>query len=331
MFYQKCKVYNDGSHYIALPHATRPGLRKHPKPPEEIITVAAKIDGKTDIVNKEDDTLNNEKSAYKSINDTNQVRLLTKKELFDELYEECKDKRKREKISFIISRMAQYFKSEKEARTFVDINLERKQRNLICRKVRLYRKARLQPWNYFCTFTYDNAKHTEESFRKKLSDTFKKMCHRRGWKYIGVWERSAEKQRLHFHGMFYIPDGQMVGELFEVKDYSPKLGKVQKTVQNSYFNERFGRSDFEAITSPHALDDTIGYILKYIQKSDTKIVYSRSLPQFFVSDVDENDVICTMGQYDQKLLLFDSFKCWDEGCLVGQVSKEVIDQMPKAD
>ena len=64
----------------------------------------------------------------------------------------------------------------------------------------------------------------------------------------------------------------MVGVLFEVTDYSPKRGKVQKTVQNTYFNGRFGRSDFEAITHPHALDDTIGYILKYIQKSDTKIV-----------------------------------------------------------
>ena len=86
------------------------------------------------------------------------MRLLTKKELFDKLYEECKDKRKREKISFIISRMAQYFKTEKEARVFVEINIERKQRNLICRKVRLYRKARLQPWNYFCTSTRTGAK-----------------------------------------------------------------------------------------------------------------------------------------------------------------------------
>lgn len=181
-------------------------------------------------------------SPYKSINNIKQVRLLTKKELFDELYEECKDKRKREKISFIVSRMAQYFKTEKEARVFVEINIERKQRNLICRKVRLYRKARLQPWKFFCAFTYDNAKHTEESFRKKLADTFKKMCYRRGWKYIGVWERSEEKERLHFHGLFYIPDGQMVGELFEVKDYSPKRGKVQKTVQNTYFNKDSGET-----------------------------------------------------------------------------------------
>ena len=305
MFYPQCKIYNDGGHFIALPHTTRPGLRKRPKPPEELIAVAEKIDDKTDVTKAKNNAIESNKPVNKSINNIKRVRLLTKKELFDELYEDCKDKRKREKISFIVSRMVQYFKSEKETRTFVEINLERKQRNLICRKVRLYRKARLQPWNFFCTFTYDNAKHTEESFRKKLADTFKKMCYRRGWKYIGVWE------------------------LFGVKDYSPKRGKVQKTVQNTYFNERFGRSDFEAITSPHALDDTIGYILKYIQKSDTKIVYSRNLPQFFVSDVDEDDVLCTMGQYDQKLLLFDSFRCWNEGCLVGQVSKEVIDQMPK--
>ena len=330
MFYPQCKIYNDGGHFIALPHTTRPGLRKRPKPTEDLIAVAEKLDDKTDVTNAENNEIEDNKPVNKSINDIKRVRLLTKKELFDELYEDCKDKRKREKISFIVSRMVQYFKSEKETRTFVEINLERKQRNLICRKVRLYRKARLQSWNFFCTFTYDNAKHTEESFRKKLADTFKKMCYRRGWKYIGVWERSAEKERLHFHGLFYVPDGQMVGELFEVKDYSQKRGKVQKTVQNTYFNERFGRSDFEAITSPHAIDDTIGYILKYIQKSDTKIVYSRNLPQFFVSDVDEDDVLCTMGQYDQKLLLFDSFKCWDEGCLVGQVSKEAIDQMPKS-
>ena len=101
--------------------------------------------------------------------------------------------KKRKRKAFIVSKMTPYFNSEKEARQFVEDNFARQLRNLICRKTRLYRKARLQTWNYFCTFTYDSAKHTEESFRKKLSDTFKKMCYRRGWKYIGVWERSVEK------------------------------------------------------------------------------------------------------------------------------------------
>lgn len=53
-------------------------------------------------------------SPYKSINDIKRVRLLTKKELFIELYEECKDKRKRERISFIVSRITQYLSVKKK-------------------------------------------------------------------------------------------------------------------------------------------------------------------------------------------------------------------------
>ena len=59
-------------------------------------------------------------------------------------------------------------------------------------------------------------------------------------------------------------------------------------------------------------------------------MYSRNLPQYFVSDIMDDDVLCTIGQKDRKLLLFDSFTCWDEGCFVGKVSPEVIAQMPKA-
>ena len=38
MAYGECKIYNDGSHYIAIPHTTRPS-RKRPKAPEEEIEV----------------------------------------------------------------------------------------------------------------------------------------------------------------------------------------------------------------------------------------------------------------------------------------------------
>lgn len=330
MYYPKCKIYNDGGHFITIPPTTRPFLRKRPKPLEKLIAVVDKNDDSEAISDKENCEAKDEKSVNKPINNIKGVRLLTKKELFNELYEESSKMKKRERKAFIVSKMTPYFNSEKEARQFVEDNFARQLRNLICRKTRLYRKARLQTWNYFCTFTYDSAKHTEESFRKKLSDTFKKMCYRRGWKYIGVWERSVEKERLHFHGLFYIPDGQMIGDLVEVQDYSVKTEKVQKTVQNTYFNERFGRSDFEAIQSVYSLDSSIRYILKYIEKCGARIVYSRKLPQYFVSDIMDDDVLCTIGQEDRKLLLFDSFTCWDEGCLVGQVSKEVIDQMPKA-
>ena len=335
MPYAKCKIYSDGGHYIAIPPTTRP---KSPKRyhPEELIEVednAQKGQLNTDnctakqpIVAQNDTT---EEMPVDENRRTNPTRKMTRKQLFNELYAESSKMKKRERKSFIKNKMTPYFDSEKEARQFVEDNFARQLRNLICRKTRLYRKARLQTWNYFCTFTYDSAKHTEESFRKKLSDTFKKMCYRRGWKYIGVWERSVEKERLHFHGLFYIPDGQMIGELVEVQDYSVKT-KLQKTVQNTYFNERFGRSDFEAIHGIYSLDSSIRYILKYIEKGGSKIVYSRNLPQYFVSDIMDDDVCCTIGQEDRKLLLFDSFSCWDEGCLVGKVSPEVIAQMPKA-
>ena len=39
MPYPKCKIYSDGSHYIAIPHTTRP-YKPRRKPKEEVITVS---------------------------------------------------------------------------------------------------------------------------------------------------------------------------------------------------------------------------------------------------------------------------------------------------
>ena len=36
-----------------------------------------------------------------------------------------------------------------------------------------------------------------------------------------------------------------------------------------------------------------------------------------------------LGEENKKLLLYDDFGCWDEGCYMGKVSREVIAQMPK--
>ena len=67
-----------------------------------------------------------------------------------------------------------------------------------------------------------------------------------------------------------------------------------------------------------------------MEKSGERIVYSKGIATYFVSDIMDEDVVCTIGNEDKKLLLFDDFNCWDEGVLIGKVSKEVIDQMPKA-
>lgn len=63
------------------------------------------------------------------------------------------------------------------------------------------------------------------------------------------------------------------------------------------------------------LDDAVGYITKYIEKTGEKIVYSRGLPQFFIADVLDDAIVCPLTPDEKKFVLFDNFECFDEGCL----------------
>jgi hypothetical protein len=120
----------------------------------------------------------------------------------------------------------------------------------------------------------------------------------------------------------------MKGELVECRDYSTKNRRMQTTFQNSYFTERFGRNDFEPIDTVD-LASTASYLLKYIEKSGERIVYSKGVKTFFLSDIMEEDVVCTIGYEDRKLLLFDDFSCFDDGVYIGEASPETIKQMRK--
>lgn len=148
---------------------------------------------------------------------------------------------------------------------------------------------------------------------------------------MGVWERAPKTKRLHFHGLFNIPNVQSVGELIEVKDYDTKGHKMQLSYQSTYFNKRFGRSDFKLIDEDERrLGNALAYLMKYIEKTSEKIVYSKNLPQYFISDILEDDIVCRIGQEEKKLLLFDDFMCLDEGVVMGKVCPEVIEQMRKS-
>lgn len=250
-----------------------------------------------------------------------------KKQEFEKVYKENLNKPKKEKKEILENELSKHFENKKQSKEYVERNLERKKRNSIIRRTRLARKVNLQEWNYFCTFTYDDNKLNEEEFRKKLSNCFKKLSYRKKWKYIGVWERSPVNKRLHFHGLFYIPT--MIGTLEEIRDYSTKKHQMQVAHQNTYFLERFGRNDFKSIESKEHVNESKNYLMKYIEKTNEKIVYSKGLPTYFVSDILEKDVICNIGQENRKILLFDNFTCLDEGLVVGKVSKETIEQMPK--
>lgn len=340
MPYGETKVYFDGSHYIAIPHTTRPAKPRRIRKEEEIEVAVSPETADNDVENSpiDEQTVADENTSatgenLPSATDEKPVRTrkTTRKELFDELYQKCLTMKKKERRECLINGMLPYFKTREDTEKYIDVNLERKLRNLISRRIRMCRKANLQQFNYFCTFTYDDKKHTGTTFKRRLKETLSNFYSRKGWKYIGVWERSPKKRRLHFHGIFYIPDGTMPGFMFEDNTYSFSEHKRQITIQNMYFADRFGRNDFEKIAHRSRLGDAMAYILKYIEKSGERIVYSKGLPQFFISDIMDEDVICTIGMEDQKLLLFDDFSCWDEGCYMGKVSPEVIAQMRPSD
>lgn len=245
-----------------------------------------------------------------------------------EILESKKDKFKNEKIKETIEEIDKEINDIEKSKEIVKKVLDKEKRNRIVRLTRLYRKVNLQQWTHFCTFTYDCEKLNEEEFKKKLLNCLRHLSSRKGWKYIGVWERSPINQRLHFHGIFVIP--KMIGEIIETKDYSTKTHKMQITYQNTFFLERFGRNDFREIENNSLVYQAVSYILKYIRKTGEKVIYSKHLQTYFVSDILEKDVVCKIGQEDRKLLLFDDFLCIDEGVVMGKVSPEVIKEMPKS-
>ena len=292
MPYKASKIYYDGSHYIAVPKENFPSRKCG-------------------------------KAARKSNTQTDSV-----KAKFEAAYAESQVLPKRERKQHIAEKLQDDFATAEEAKEYVRRQTERKRNNTCKRYTRLWRKVYLQgKWDYFVTFTYDNDKHTEESFRQSLRNTLKHLVSRKGWKYIGVWERSAS-ERLHFHGIFYIPEHAMIGELKQVSDYSTKQHRMQTTYQNTHFSRRFGRNDFKAIDKNEVIE-SVRYLLKYIEKSGERLVYGGDLPTYFKSDITDEDIVCPTGVDGKKMLLYDDFNCWEDGCLVGKVSPETISRLPK--
>lgn len=119
----------------------------------------------------------------------------------------------------------------------------------------------------------------------------------------------------------------MPGKLEESKEYSVRLHKVQKTLQNSHFLDRFGKNDFSPIDENKDLASSMIYLTKYLEKTGEKIVFSRGLPTYFQSDILDEDVLCRCGNGEKKLVLYDKFSCIDEGEIIGEVSKETIAKM----
>lgn len=349
MAFAETKVYYDGSHYIAIPHTEKPPSKRPKKINLDDITPIKRQDDKSPEplgsgplpVQEKNGKLPLEilaeapkEQAKPPQPEKPKVQISdsvhTKKDLFNELYMRYISLPYKEREASILKDMSAFFPNDKHLDDYVKTNLEKKKRNLIARRVRLARKVYLQDFNYFVTLTYDDKLHTEESFKKKLKTCLRHLSERKDWKYICVWERSPKKQRLHLHGLFSIPDGTMPGMMIDKEDYNFNTRTRQITHQSIYFNENFGRSDFAPIDDRTKIGNALAYIMKYMEKSGEKIFSSRNLPQYFISDIMDEDIVCPYGLEDKKLLLFDDFKCWDEGLFMGTVSKDVIARMRKS-
>ena len=202
-FTREYKVYHDGSHYIAR---------------ESV------------------------KGRNRTVTRRGRSALIT---LFDILYDETIKNdiaTDEEKKRYITDRLINdYCVDTPDIDIFVEENFGRKTRNIWQREKRFRRKAYLNRWNFFVTFTYDGKKHTEETFIKRLRKCLANLHTRRGWRYMGVTERGEESGRFHYHFLMYIPDGQMVGKLYKKRDYSKKHGTVQDKSRKAPFAVKYAR------------------------------------------------------------------------------------------
>lgn len=227
---------------------------------------------------------------------------------FDSLYTQAlkENLKSGEMTDFIQAGLEKLYPAFPPLRKYIVEKIDKKQRCMWKRIKRFKRKARLNIWNYFVTFTYDPKKHTAESFRKKLRKCLSNLHTRRNWKYMGVFEEGGENGTLHFHALLYVPKAEMVGRLIAKSEYSTKRRKRYTRYGNTFFDEAFGRSDFQEL-NPVLLKRgcTIKYLVKYLTKTGEKAVYSRGVPAEIYKELTTWDIAGTFFDYGIKYALFD--------------------------
>lgn len=226
--------------------------------------------------------------------------------LFEKLYFETLNKKIYNAEQLIYIRDGFRANNQDVTDEYIMRSIEHFRLNILARKRRFTRKANLNEWNYFITVTNDDSKHSLDSFERRLKKCLSNMHTRRGWKYMGMFEHAPESGRIHFHGMLYIPDGQLVGEISLKTGYNFKTKKPKSTYENSFFAEAFGRNDFSPIKKFEIENGkAIDYILKYINKTVDNIFYSRGIPTFVEMPVFTEEFLAEMYHFGIKYVLCD--------------------------
>ncbi len=168
-----------------------------------------------------------------------------------------------------------------------------------------YRKLGFFQPNWFVTFTYDDEKTDVETFERQLRRCLSNLAQRKEWRYIGAKEHGSERGRVHFHFIVYIPEGNMVGELFKDYHWNKQKRRRDYFTNNTFFNERFGYTDFQPVAGCDITSGTLkNYLTKYIIKEDARLIYSRHLPtQIETEIIVEEDVFMTFYDHTRKVYL----------------------------
>ena len=209
-------------------------------------------------------------------------------------------------VQYMVNSVTEEYDTIKNIDAVVNNFVERKKISIHERCRRFQQKADMNPWTHFATFTYDDTKHDEASFKEKLKRTLSGFSSRRGWRYMGVWERSQDG-RLHFHALLHIPHGQMVGNFSFAYDYSFGRRKTQKVNQNSFFLDSYGRNDFVPIAKVWRgeLHRIVNYILKYIGESEESILHSHGSPAYIEITADDGDIVMGFFDFVLKCIFYD--------------------------
>ena len=316
-----CKVRYDGNHNMVTPYKNRSGFKTYDliSKTHEELGLNADVNKKSYFVNEWAELMypgHNKgrkkiDERFKKLHDElkklyvvfySNENKIKENEMIDYLYEcivsdydfiEFYDLDISETIIWLKDYITKFVKNEKE--------------NLKGRKGLFRRKALNNDWNYFVTFTYDDKKHDEVSFVKSLKKKLQNLHTNHQWLYMGCFERS-KSDRLHFHGLIYVPHGKMRGNIREENYYDIKAHRMAQSFINDEFEEKIGRNDFKPITKndltfTHALD----YILKYIGKSENKIVYSRGIKDdyYALMDTSNENILCRINENSPYIILAD--------------------------
>lgn len=274
------KIYSDGSHYIARRRIQGKRVKTFNKPVKEIDRFFERV-------------------------------------IFPEARQACssvkKDGYRKAIEKYALEQLEIYYPYKLGLTDYVSDNVGRKLRNLWQREKRFRRKAYLNSWNYFVSFTYSDEKHTEESFVKKLRKCLSNLSTRRGWRFMGVSERGEETDRLHFHFLVYVPPGQMIGNISYRRKYSKRKHKLVDTFANDFFERKFGMCDFEELDRVEMRNgNTVSYLLKYLRKTDGRVIYSRGVPTEISKRLTKDEFAAELvGNFLPKFVIFDGVIDWE--------------------